>query len=161
MTGEKDDPRRVRGRDIGGEVGGPVDETRLTLGIHGPDLQPEEISALLGCAPTSAHRRGDARRPGGRAYPQGAWLLTVEGSAPTGPDELVQQLLGSLPSDPAVWGQLAAKYTVRVGFGIFVGAWNRGFELSPASIKQLAVLGIPVGFDVYADSAQEEDNDKR
>jgi hypothetical protein len=138
------------------EVGGPVDEARLTLGIHGLDLQPEEISALLRCAPTSSHRRGEARRPGGIPYRQGAWLLTVEGSTPPEPDDLVRQLLDRLPTDPAVWEQLVAKYTVRVGFGIFVGAWNRGFELSPSSLKQLAVFGVPVGFDIYADGEEEE-----
>lgn len=134
------------------EVGGPVDETRVTLGVYGPDVQPEEISALLRCTPTSAHRRGDARRPGIPPWPQGAWLLTVEGMAPAGPDEVVQQLLGRLPDDPAIWAQLAAKHTVRVTFGIFVGAWNRGFELSPAAVRQLAVLGVPIGFDIYADA---------
>ena len=152
---------RVRGGDIVAEVGGPVDEARLTLGIHGVDVQPEEISAALGCAPTSAHRRGDARRPGMRPYAQGAWLLTVEGSAPAGPDELVRQLLDRLPDDPAVWEQLATRYTVRVGFGIFVGAWSRGFELSPSSLRQLAVLGVPVGFDIYADGENEEDGNRQ
>lgn len=155
MTREKDDTSRARGRVIA-EVGGLVDETRLTLGIHGPALQPEEISALLGCAPTSSHRRGDTRRPGSPAYGQGGWLLTVEGSAPAEPDELVRQLLDRLPTDPAVWEQLVAKYTVRVGFGIFVGAWNRGFELSPTSLRQLAVFGVPVGFDIYADGEEED-----
>jgi len=142
------------------EVGGPVDEARLTLGIHGPDLQPEEISALLRCAPTSSHLRGEARRRGGVAYRQGAWLLTVEGSAPAEPDDLVRQLLDRLPTDPAVWEQLVAKYTVRVGFGIFVGAWNRGFELSPSSLRQLAHFGVPIGFDIYADGKEEEEGNK-
>lgn len=151
MSRENDNTSGRRGRDIVAEVGGPVDETRVTLGIHGPDVQPDEISAVLHCAPTSAHRRGDPRRPGTPAWPQGAWLLTVEGSAPVGPDEVIQQLLGRLPNDPGVWRQLNAKYTVRVTFGIFVGAWNRGFELSPASVRQLAALGVPVGFDIYAD----------
>jgi hypothetical protein len=158
MTKENDDMSQARGREIIAEVGGLVDETRLTLGIHGVDVQPEEISAVLGCAPTSAHRRGDVRRPGSPPYPQGGWLLTVEGRAPTGPDELVRQLLGRLPNDPAVWEQLATRYSVQVSFGVFVGAWNRGFELSTTSLRQLAGLGVPVGFDIYADGENEDDN---
>jgi hypothetical protein len=161
MTAEKDDtsptPIRegiiipIREEVIIAEVGGMVDETRLTLGIHGPDLLPEEISAVLGCAPTRAHRRGD---PCGRYSPswrEGAWLLIVEGRAPSGPDELVPQLLRCLPSDRAIWEEVVARYIVRLSFGIFVGAWNRGFDLSPTSMKQLAALGVPVGFDIYAD----------
>jgi hypothetical protein len=157
MTRDKEDTSRA-GAMVIIEVGGPVDEARLTLGIHGADLQPEEISALLRCGPTSSHRRGESRRPGGVAFREGAWLLTVEGSAPAEPDDLVRQLLDRLPTDPAVWEQLVAKYTVRVGFGIFIGAWNRGFELSTTSMRQLAVLGVPVGFDIYADGEAEEGN---
>ena len=128
---------------------------QVIRGTIGPWLA---LSAVLGCAPTSAHRRGDARRPGIPPWPQGAWLLTVEGSAPAEPDELVRQLLARLPDDPAVWEQLATRYTVRVTFGVFVGAWNRGFELSSTSMRQLAVLGVPVGFDIYADGEKEEGN---
>ena len=59
-----DDITPIRKPEIVGEAGGLVDESRLTLGIHGEDLDPDEISRLLGCAPTSCHRRGDARRSG-------------------------------------------------------------------------------------------------
>lgn len=137
--------------EIVAEVGGPVDETHVTLGIYGPDVQPDEISAVLGCAPTSAHRRGDPRLHGHPVWPQGAWLLTVVGTAPVEPNEVLQQLLVQLPEDPAVWKELASKHSVRVTFGIFAGGWNQGFELAPASVKQLAGLGIPVAFDIYAD----------
>jgi hypothetical protein len=157
MTGEEDDASQGRKSVIIAEVGGLVDETRVTLGIHGPDLQPEEISAVLGCDPTSARRRGDARRRGPPS-PQGAWLLTVEGKAPAEPDKLVRRLLAHLPNDPAVWEQLAARYSVRVTFGIFIGAWNRGFDLSPAAMRRLADLGATVGFDIYADGEAEEGN---
>jgi hypothetical protein len=156
VTTEKDDIIPIRREVIIAEVGGLVDESRVTLGFWSPDLQPEKISAVLGCAPTSSHRRGDPRRRG-PSWPQGAWLLRVEGIAPTGPEELVSQLFGRLPNDRAVWEGLVAKYTVRVTFGIFIGAWNRGFDLSPASVKQIAALGVPVGFDIYADG-EDEDN---
>jgi hypothetical protein len=45
-----------------------------------------------------------------------------------------------------------------VGFGIFVGAWNRGFELSSTSLRQLAAFGVPIGFDIYADGEEEEES---
>src|SRR5574341_2199339 len=61
------------------EVGGLVDEARVTRGVYGPDLDPEEISTALNCAPTSAHRRGDARGPRRPGWAKGAWLLAVEG----------------------------------------------------------------------------------
>ena len=84
MTRENDDSSQVREEHIIAEVGGLVDETHVSLGISGPDIQPEEISAMLRCAPTSAHRRGDSRRLS-PPYLEGAWLLTIDGSAPSGP----------------------------------------------------------------------------
>jgi hypothetical protein len=78
-------------------------------------------------------------------------LLVVEGKAPTGPDELVQELLGRLPNDATIWRRLAAQHTIRLTFGIFFGTWNRTFELSPTSMRRLADLGVPVGFSIYAD----------
>lgn len=138
------------------EVGGPVDEVRLTLGIYGPELDPEEVSRVLGCSPTSAHRRGDPRRPPVPPWPQGAWLLVVEGKAPKGPDELVRELLSGLPIDAATWDELTGRYVVRIGFGIFVSDWNRGFELSPESMALLARTGASVGFDIYAEDADNE-----
>jgi hypothetical protein len=80
-----DDIIPIRKPEIVGEAGGLVDESRLTLAIYGDELDPDEISRLLGCAPTRARRRGDARRSG-PPWPQGAWLFSVEGKSPTGPD---------------------------------------------------------------------------
>jgi hypothetical protein len=144
-----DDIIPVRKPEIVGEAGGLVDESRLSLGIHGDELDPDEISRLFGCAPSRAHRKGDARRSG-PPWPQGAWLLSVEGKSPTGPEELVHLLLARLPSDSSVWADLRARFKVRLLFGIFIDHWNRGFELTPQAISRIGTLGCEVGFDVYA-----------
>jgi hypothetical protein len=132
-----------------GEAGGLVDGSSLTLSIHGDDLDPDEVTGRLGCAPTNAHRRGDLSRSG-RPWPQGAWLLSVEGKAPTGPDELVHLLLARLPTDDALWSDLRERYTVRLWFGIFSKRWNRGFDLSADAVSRIHALGIGLEFDVYA-----------
>ena len=64
----------------------------------------------------------------------------------------IARLLRQLPSDPAVWADLHARYRVRLSFGIFFDAWNRGFDLSPASLRSIADLGVPLGFDIYAET---------
>ena len=139
-------------REVPAEVGGPIDEVHLTVGVYGPELNPAEVSEVLGCPPTSAHRRGDSRGPAVAPWQQGAWLLRLDGKAPSVPEDLVQRLLRLLPKDEATWRQLRAKYTVRITFGLFTSAWNRGFELSPASVAFLAMTGSQVGFDIYADA---------
>jgi hypothetical protein len=79
-----DDITPIQQPEIIGEAGGLVDESRLTLGVHGDDLDPDEISRLLGCAPTSSPRRDDARRSG-PPWPKGGWLLSVEAKIPHRP----------------------------------------------------------------------------
>lgn len=137
-------------------AGGPIDETRVTLDIHGDDLDPKEISELLRCGPTAAHRRGDPRPRGLNPWPSGAWLLSVGAKAPTEPEELLDALLSKLPADGAVWTGLHQRFTVRLGFGLFLDAWNRGFELSPKTLQRVAKIGVPLGFDIYAEWLEDD-----
>jgi hypothetical protein len=140
-------------------VGGDVDEVRVTLALHGADLNPEEISALLGCSPTRSHRKGEART--GRSasagpWKAGAWLLTIEGRAPRTANELLAELLQRVPDDEKLWSDLGARYSVSVGFGLFLDGWNRGLDLEQASIQRLARMKVSLGFDIYADAAFED-----
>ena len=135
------------------EVGGEIDEVHVTLAVYGPELDPDVISSLLGCPPTHAHRRGEQRGAARSPWPQGAWLLTLEGEPPITPDELAQRLLRQLPLDPGFWRELASKYEVRITFSIFMAAWSRGFELAPATVRLLETVGVPVGFSIYAEAA--------
>ena len=144
-----DDVTPIRKPEIVGEAGGLVDESRLTLGIHGEDLDPDEISRLLGCAPSASHRRGDPR-PSGPSWPRGAWLLSVEGKSPMGPEELVHLLLARLPTDETLWSGLRRRFRMQLSFGICTERWNRGFELSPDAIRRIEALGAGVDFDIYA-----------
>jgi hypothetical protein len=146
-----DDVIPIRRPDIVATVGGVVDETRITLSVHGEELDPLEVTRLLSCSPSHSHRRGDLRPRSVTPWPKGAWLLTVEGKAPVEPEDLLTSLLDRLPSDPRVWETLRSRYSVALGFGLFQGAWNRGFDLSPAVISRVANLGLGVGFDIYAD----------
>ena len=142
----------IRPARILAEAGGVVDRTHVTLGIHGEDLDPVEISSLLQCTPTSAHRRGDSRPRNQQPWPKGAWLLSVEGDAPSEPEDLLKVLLAQLPHDPSVWAELHRRFTVRLGFGLFLESWNRGFDLSPEVLQEVTRLGMSLGFDIYAGS---------
>ena len=144
-----DDITPIQKPEIIAEAGGLVDECRLTLGIHGEGLDPDAISRLLGCAPPSAHRRGDSR-PSGPPWPSGAWLYSVEGKSPTGPEELVHLLLARFPTDESLWSDLRNRFRIQLSFGIFNKRWNRGFELSAEAVARINSLGAGVGFDIYA-----------
>ncbi len=131
------------------EVGGPVDEVRVTLAIYGEELDPAKVSEFLGCGPTKSHRKGHQPGPRSPASKEGAWFLTVEGKAPTGPDELARLLLEKFPRDRAFWRTLSESYRVQIHVGIHTGGWNRGFGFPPDVLDLVAATGASLEFDLY------------
>lgn len=143
-------------------VGGLVDEASVSLCIYGDDLDPEEVSRILGVTPTRAHRKGEPMRsrsshaPQGATHRTGAWILGVRGQAPREPEELTTALLDQLPEDETVWAGLATHYRISLRYGLFMEAWNRGFALSPGLVARIARMHAQLDFDIYADLGDEE-----
>jgi hypothetical protein len=131
------------------EVGGMVDETRVSLAIYGDELDPDALSTELRCVPSRSHRKGDRRSQTSPPFRTGAWILSVEGRAPRGPSELIDELLARFPVDGMFWRTLTEKYQVSVRVGIHTGGWNRGFDFPLGAVTSLAQRGIGVGFDLY------------
>jgi len=131
------------------EAGGMVDESRVSLAIYGDDLDPDALSTMLKCAPSRSHRKGDSRSHTSSPFRTGAWILTVEGRAPRGPNELIDELLERFPVDALFWQSLTERYQVSVQVGIHTGGWNQGFDLPPGTVTALAQRGIGIGFDLY------------
>ena len=141
-------------------VGGLVTESSATLGIYADGLDPAAVTALLGVAPTRVHSRGDRRGPRSPPFERGAWLLSVRGTAPLGPEEMTTELLDRLPSDAATWATLGDRYEVQLRIAIHVDGGNQGFDLSPAVMRRIAALGATVVFDIYADADGEGELDR-
>jgi len=40
-------------------IGGPIDSVIVSLCLYGDDLDPDKVTALLGCQPTQAARKGE------------------------------------------------------------------------------------------------------
>jgi Domain of unknown function (DUF4279) len=145
------DDGSTEGRSI--LCGGPVDRSSVTLSLHGEDLLPDEITRLLGCSPTHSHRRGEPRQSrSARAEPwkKGAWLLQLQGDAPTSAGDLLADLLGRVPDDEVLWSSLTSKYQVAIGLGRFLDGCNRGMVLEVPVIQRLARMGVALDFDIYA-----------
>jgi len=145
----EDNTYRNRQPSVLVEVGGAVDESHVSLAIYGDDLDPDALSAMLGCVPSHSHRKGDCRSQTSPLSRTGAWIFTVEGRAPRGPDELIEELLARFPEDALFWRELTERYQVSVRMGIHMGGWNRGFDLPLATVTALAQRRIGVGFDLY------------
>ena len=132
-------------------VGGSVDATDVTLGIHGYDLDPDAVTEVMGCPPTRAHRRGDTHSKGRGTYSRGgAWLYSVHGLEPEEPEAVLRRLLARFPATASFWAPICAQYRVVVGFGLHLSDWNRGFALSPEMLRMLATTGVGLDFDIYS-----------
>jgi hypothetical protein len=143
--------------EVIGTAGGPIDRTRVTLAVHGDDLDPDAVTALLGRTPTDAHRRGDRKGPRSPPYRCGGWFLVLEGTAPEDAESLTRALLEALPADHAIWTKLHAAYELQLWLGLFVKHWNRGLDLSVELLTRLATLKIPLVFDIYVEVDEDDE----
>ena len=137
--------------------------SRAALRLFGDDLQPEEITALLGAPPTASRRRGeqDDRRRNPRHWPTGAWILSADDLVPADPDRQVAQILDQLTADVAVWRSLAARFRVDMFCGWFMDEVNEGVSLSVATLRSLGERGILLDMDLYgrADEPSPDETD--
>lgn len=130
--------------------GGPVDRSRVSLRVMGgDDLDPAEISRLLGCAPTRTTRRL-LNAANGQQRIKAGWSLAAEGGPDDDLDSLVTATLAQVTDDLSVWQALHERYRLDLFCGLFLSTWNQGEELSPAVMGKLAARGLRIGFDIYA-----------
>ena len=143
------DPERLA------EVGGAVGRVRVSLRLFGDDLDPADITRLLGCEPTRALRKGDVDPIGRyrRVATTGSWLL--EGDRPPGEDLEAQVLclLARVSSNQATWELLTDRFAVDVFCGVFLDDSNQGFALSPLVLSELSWRKLRIDFDIYSASA--------
>ncbi len=129
--------------------GGRVDKTTVTLRFFGDDLDPDEVTQLLRCQPTTASRKGE-EMPGRyhRVAKLGSWHLESDGDGEL--EEQVDRLLDRLPDDLMVWQRLHALNPEADLFcGLFLDAWNRGVELSPELLQRISERHLRLSLDIY------------
>lgn len=142
---------RVDSLSVGGEVG----EAKVTLCIYAEDLDPQQVSNLLGCNPTHAARRGevDPRYPKRPPAPTGRWLLESPHELAFG--EKVAFLLDRTSAEEEQWHELAANHRVVLSIGLFLSSWNEGVEFPVPILKRLAARSWTVSLDIYSADSDE------
>lgn len=130
---------------------GPIERSKASLRVVGADLDPDEISRLLGCLPTRT--RASAASAGSGAAPASApnlWILRAEAASPENLDGQIKALLDRLTQDLSVWTQLAERFELELFCGLFMSHDNQGLGLSVTSLEALACRRIRLGMDIYA-----------
>lgn len=134
---------------------GHLHHSEATLRVFGDDLNPEEVSSLLGAEPTYMCRKGDARAlTGGRVIieKRGSWRLSASRREPENLDGQVLELLGRLTQNLEVWKELSTRYEVDLFCGVFMESSNDGLPLSPMTLLALGERGIKLDLDIYGTS---------
>jgi hypothetical protein len=123
------------------------------LRLLGDDLEPDEVTALLGATPTASEHKGAQSQPnsGGRTFTArtGAWRLKVEDRRPADLDAQVSELLEQVTSDLDVWSALGARFRIDLFCGVFMNEQNEGVSLAPSTLQALGERGILLDLDIY------------
>ncbi len=131
-----------------------IGRTRASLRFFGEDLDPSEVSQLLGSGPTNQNRRGDATQSG-HVLERGSWRLTSEDLEPGDLESQIRNLLAGLTQDLSIWRELTSRYQADVFCGLFMDFFNEGVELSASMLTMLGERGLRVDFDIYAPDRQD------
>jgi hypothetical protein len=129
-------------------------EIVTTIRIFGPEVDPDEVSGLLGLKPTSGHRRSEPHfGRGGRRYADragGLWAL----DSPLGRDrplrEHLYELRFLLQGKEIALRELRHRgYDLEVFVGVFEINDTDEISLSPAEMRALTELELGICFDLY------------
>ena len=133
-------------------VGGPIDRVKVALRLFGDSLDPDEVTTLLQCTPSTARKKGDVipDKRYHRVASTGSWLLDGDPESGGDIERQIADLLNRMTTDLDIWVSLTERFKVDIFCGLFLDDCNRGFDLSPDIIRALSDRHITVGFDIYA-----------
>ncbi len=140
--------------------GGQPYGAELCLRVCGENLDPDEITRLLGCSPSRSQRKEQAVLDSSgqvkRVARIGSWLLDHYLDAEATIEEGIEQMLLALPDDDLIWTELGQRFRVDLTCDVFVRGVNQGFVLSARVLGQLARRGIELGLDIYTEPDDEQ-----
>ena len=130
-----------------------VSKSVTTLRIGGNDLDPDEITEILGCEPTQKQTKGQVfigKTTGReRVAKTGMWCLKVVDREPENLDKQISEILNKLSSNLKRWKSISKKYEIDLFCGLFMDNGNEGLSISSDSLKSLGLRGIEIGLDIY------------
>jgi hypothetical protein len=138
--------------------GGEIDAGEFTLTITSDDLQPNEISGLLGIQPTAHHLRGAPFGKRGRTLNFGRWSLStgrLDFRSGRSCEDQFDDFMRSIPDDTAVWERITAQHEAQVLIYLWMRTWNREFDISAFALGELARRRLRLHIDTYLDADDE------
>ena len=127
-------------------------ETYATLRIMADDLDPHEITRLLGISPSETLRAGDARPPKpGRVWEHCGWYLTSSGVvASRDLRRHLDWLLDQIAEKQDIFAMFTSHgYLVDIPCFWSSAQGHGGPIFSPQQMTRLGTLGIELWIDLY------------
>lgn len=132
-----------------------LSETSACLRIFGTDLEPGEVTSLLGKSPDFAERRGAVslgqRTRRERIARGGIWIVKVARRSPGDLDRQIAEVLQGTTDDLRIWQNLTSRFKADIFCGLFLGEVNQGASVSPATLKMVSDRGLHLELDIYSD----------
>lgn len=133
-------------------MGGPFDRLFFEINIFGDDLDPNEITQMLGVPPSLCYRKDDERPKGSQYYKTGGWILR-SGAVPLSDDDTgeveFESWVKSLPGNKMIWDDIQMRFTVSVRLVGYTDQWNADFLISSTTIMELAKRGLPLAIEPF------------
>jgi hypothetical protein len=130
-------------------------KTVATLRFFGDDLDPEEITKLLGADPTVGVRKGGIWLTASGAEKmarRGSWWLNVEDRSPGDLNAQISEMFAPLTTDLTIWNELSRRFSGDVFVGLFLGESNEGNDLTPDTLAAVGLRGLELDLDIYGAS---------
>jgi hypothetical protein len=103
-------------------------ESMASLRIGGDKLDPDEITDLLGCAPSTKARKGGVLGKGRVKAKTGTWQLDASLRTPGDIEAQVREILGRIDFDK--WDRIVDQYDVDIFCGLFMSETDEGLSIS-------------------------------
>ena len=131
-----------------------ISRSAVSIRLFGSELNPEKITQLLGCEPSSAAKTGEKiikRNGQERIVKKGFWLFDYGESDDVLVEKKIELLFGKLTDNLESWQEATKNLDLADVFcGLFIDNWNEGFTLSPATLRKISERNLEIDFDVYS-----------
>jgi hypothetical protein len=131
---------------------GSLHKSAASLGFHGDDLDPVEMTERLGGEPSVGVRKGGVwltSRGVEKIAVTGSWRLRVERREPGDLDGQIHELLDGLSDDLPAWRSFALRFRGRIFCGLFLASGNEGFTIRPETLARIGERGLFLNLDIY------------
>ncbi len=147
-------------------IGGPMPWFAVSLSIGADDVDPDEVTRLLGVRPDVTRRRGvhwplpdreglSTVRVSKFPARIGLWSIRLRPEQAPGCDvaAAVTRVLDRVAAAPSeAWRRACAGAKARISVALTLDGYNRGFGLGPVLLRRVADLGLDLDFDIYEGS---------